>query len=160
MPCPNCSKETAPESYFCPWCNVLVANSRSGTRAGLFVRFMALVVDPLVALALYFGAIALFGSISSDLGVMVAVLLPIAYFVWFLMLLRRGLTPGKKLLGLQVVRAQTGDNPGFGTMFVREIFGRFISGLFLGLGYFWAIIDKNGQAWHDRIAGTVVVRVR
>ena len=87
----------------------MVANVRSGTRARLFVRFMALVLDPPVAFVLYFGAIAIFGSISSDLGAMVGVLLPLVYFVWFLMLLRRGLTPGKKLLGLQVVRAQTGD---------------------------------------------------
>jgi uncharacterized RDD family membrane protein YckC len=160
MPCPNCSRETAPESYFCAWCNVLVADGNGGTKAGLFVRFMALVIDPLVAVVLYVGAIALFGSMSADLGALVAVLLPLVYFVWFLMLLRRGLTPGKKLLGLQVVRAQTGAIPGFGTMFVRETFGRFLSGLIFGLGYFWAIVDRNGQAWHDRIAGTVVVRRR
>ena len=160
MTCQNCSKETAPESYFCAWCNVLTADVRGGTRAGLFVRFMALLIDPLVAFVLYFGAIALFGSMSADLGVMVGVLLPVVYFVWFLTLLRRGLTPGKKLLGLQVLRAQTGAIPGFGMMFVRETFGRFLSGLAFGLGYFWAIVDRNGQAWHDRIAGTVVVRTR
>jgi uncharacterized RDD family membrane protein YckC len=28
----------------------------------------------------------------------------------------------------------------------------------LGLGYFWAIWDKDNQAWHDKIAGTVVVK--
>lgn len=160
MACPNCSREVAPESYFCAWCNKLVADAKGGTRAGLFVRFMALAIDPLIAVVLYGGAILLFGSMSPDLGVMVAVLLPLVYFVWFLTLLRQGLTPGKKMLGLQVVRAQTGAVPGFGTMFVREVFGRFISGLFLGIGYFWAIVDRNGQAWHDRIAGTVVVRVR
>ena len=59
-----------------------------------------------------------------------------------------------------MVRAQTGDIPGFGKMFVREVPGRFVSALVFGLGYFWAIIDRNGQAWHDRIAGTVVVRTR
>ena len=160
MTCPNCSKETAPESYFCAWCNVLVANVSSGTRAGLFPRFIALVLDPLVAFVLYFGAIAIFGSMSSNLGVMVGLLLPLVYFVWFLTLLRRGLTPGKRMLGLQVVRAQTGDIPGFGKMFVREVPGRFVSALIFGLGYFWAIIDRNGQAWHDRIAGTVVVKTR
>jgi predicted anti-sigma-YlaC factor YlaD len=43
-------------------------------------------------------------------------------------------------------------------MLVREIVGKFVSGLFLGIGYFWAIFDKEGQAWHDKIAGTVVTR--
>jgi uncharacterized RDD family membrane protein YckC len=28
-----------------------------------------------------------------------------------------------------------------------------------GLGFFWIAIDDNSQAWHDKIAGTVVVRV-
>ncbi len=67
------------------------------------------------------------------------------------------MTPGKKLLGLQVVKYQTGEAPGFGTMLLRD-FSRIISGLFFGLGYFWALFDKNGQAWHDKIAGTVVLK--
>ena len=28
----------------------------------------------------------------------------------------------------------------------------------LGLGYLWAIWDKQKQGWHDKMAGTVVVR--
>jgi len=75
-----------------------------------------------------------------------------------LTLLPKGVTPGKKLMGLQVVNHQTGAIPGFGTMFVREIVGRFISGLGGGIGYLWAIFDKNAQAWHDKIAGTVVLK--
>lgn len=35
-------KETSPDAYFCAWCNVLVAEVRRGTRAGRFVRFVAL----------------------------------------------------------------------------------------------------------------------
>jgi uncharacterized RDD family membrane protein YckC len=31
------------------------------------------------------------------------------------------------------------------------------SALPLGLGFAWAAWDPRGQAWHDRIAGTVVV---
>jgi uncharacterized RDD family membrane protein YckC len=96
---------------------------------------------------------------STELGIVMMVLFPLAYFIWFLTLLRKGLTPGKKLLGLQVVNSQTGEIPGFGKMFLREIVGRFLSGLFLGLGYFWALFDKNAQAWHDKLAGTVVLKV-
>ena len=88
-----------------------------------------------------------------------AFLFPVAYLIWFLKLLRQGLTPGKKLLGLQVIRAQTGQYPGFGFMFLREIVGRILSALFGGLGYLWALFDKNAQAWHDKLAETVVVQV-
>jgi uncharacterized RDD family membrane protein YckC len=43
-------------------------------------------------------------------------------------------------------------------MLLREIVGKWVSGLLIGLGYFWAIWDKDGQAWHDKIAGTVVIK--
>jgi uncharacterized RDD family membrane protein YckC len=120
---------------------------------------MALVLDPLIGVVLYFGTLAVFAVISKDLAVLMAFVVPVIYVVWALMLLRRGLTPGKRLLGLQVVNQQTGEIPGFGTMFVREVFGRMVSGLFLGVGYFWALFDKNAQAWHDKLARTVVVKV-
>lgn len=159
MNCPSCKKEITPDTFFCTWCNEFIPSPGKGKKANLFVRWIALVIDPLIAIALYLLAIGIFGSISKDLGAVVAVLLPLVYIVWFLSLLRQGLTPGKKLLGLQVVNHQTGEIPGFGKMFIREVIGRFISGLFLSLGYLWAIFDKNNQAWHDKIAGTVVLKV-
>jgi uncharacterized RDD family membrane protein YckC len=30
----------------------------------------------------------------------------------------------------------------------------------VGLGFIWIAFDDGGQAWHDKIAGTVVVRVK
>ena len=33
-----------------------------------------------------------------------------------------------------------------------------LSVLALGLGYFWIAVDPNRQAWHDKIAGTYVIR--
>jgi uncharacterized RDD family membrane protein YckC len=35
----------------------------------------------------------------------------------------------------------------------------FLSMVVVGLGFFWIAFDQNHQAWHDKIAGTVVVRV-
>jgi hypothetical protein len=39
----------------------------------------------------------------------------------------------------------------------REL-GKLLSGLVFGLGFAWALWDKDGQTWHDKIAGTVVVQ--
>lgn len=158
MDCPKCRKEIAAESFFCIWCSTFVPEPSKGQKAGLFARWIAWTIDPLIALILYFVGIGIFGAISRGLGIIAAVLLPVVYLIWFFKLFRTGQTPGKKLLGLHVVNCQTGQIPGFGKMFVREIVGRFISGLFLGIGYIWAIFDKNSQAWHDKIAGTVVVK--
>ncbi len=162
MNCPSCAKETPPDSFFCNWCNAYIPAPGLGRKAGLFARWVALTLDPLIAVLLYFGGIAVLGGMtgSEDVGVMAAVLLPILYVIWYLSLMRQGLSPGKKLLGLQVVDQQTGGIPGFGKMFVREVVGRFLSGIVFGLGYLWAIVDKNAQAWHDKIAGTVVVKAR
>ena len=159
MTCASCEREIVPDSFFCGWCNRFIPAPARGTRAGIFARWMALVLDPLIGVVLYFGTLAVFAVISKDLAVLMAFVVPVIYVVWALMLLRRGLTPGKRLLGLQVVNQQTGEIPGFGTMFVREVFGRMVSALFFGVGYFWALFDKNAQAWHDKLARTVVVRV-
>ena len=161
MICPACSKEIVADAFFCTWCDGFVASPGQGTKAGLFARWVALVIDPLLAVVLYFVGISLVGGLtgSQDMAVVVAVLLPFAYLLWFLSLLRKGLTPGKQLLRLQVVDQKTGRIPGFGKMFVREVVGRFVSAMVFGIGYLWAIFDKNGQAWHDKIAGTVVLKV-
>ena len=159
MMCPSCNKEIAPESFFCIWCSDFVPAPTLGTKANLFARWIALAIDPLIAFVLYFIGVGIFGSMSQDLGVAAVIILPFVYFVWFLSLFKNGQTPGKKLLGLRVVNYQTGAMPGFARMFLREIVGRFLSGLFLGLGYFWAIFDKNSQTWHDKLAGTAVIKL-
>jgi len=159
MNCQSRKKEIVPDSVFCSWCSDFVPSSGQGRKTNLFRRWVAFALDPLIAVVLYLLGVGIVGSISKDWGTVAAISLPIVYLVWFLTLLRKGLTPGKKVMGLQVVDHQTGTIPGFGKMFVREIVGRFISGLFFGLGYFWAIFDKNSQAWHDKIAGTVVLRL-
>ncbi|HAR50179.1 MAG TPA: RDD family protein [Smithella sp.] len=65
-----------------------------------------------------------------------------------------GRTPGKMLLGLQVVSADA-TMITFGTAFLRTV-GYFISFIYL-LGFIWAAFDKRKQGWHDKIAGTVVI---
>jgi RDD family len=77
------------------------------------------------------------------------------FALWFL---AQGKTPGKWLVKIRVADKSTGRYPGLGRMLVREIVGKMASGLFLGIGYFWAIWDPANQCGHDKIAGTLVVR--
>lgn len=159
MMCKSCRNEITNDQFFCPRCSEFTPRRGCGKKAGLFSRYVALLIDPLIAVLAWFTASLVGGAIGGEgLALSMAVFFPIAYFIWFLSLLPKGLTPGKKLLGLQVVDYQTGATPGFGKMFLREIPGRILSGAFLSLGYFWAIWDKNAQAWHDKLAGTVVVK--
>mgnify|MGYP000197082409 CR=1 FL=1 len=42
---------------------------------------------------------------------------------------------------------------------LREIVGKFVSGIILGIGYIMAGFDRNKQGLHDRIAGTYVIKL-
>jgi uncharacterized RDD family membrane protein YckC len=66
-----------------------------------------------------------------------------------------GRTPGKMLLGLQVVSVD-GNRISFGIAFLRSV-GYLISSIFFCLGFIWIGFDKKKQGWHDKIAGTVVI---
>jgi hypothetical protein len=38
------------------------------------------------------------------------------------------------------------------------LFASFISGQICGLGYLWALWDKQRQTWHDKVISSVVVK--
>ena len=72
---------------------------------------------------------------------------------------RRGATVGQGLLGLRVVNATTGSPITLNQAWIR-LFGQIVDIMLLGLpiGYVLAAFDRHKQAWHDKIAGTVVLR--
>jgi len=68
----------------------------------------------------------------------------------------RGATIGDIVFKLQVVRAD-GRSIDWSTAIVRSL-GCFLSLIVIGLGFIWIAFDEHKQAWHDKIAGTLVVR--
>ncbi len=71
----------------------------------------------------------------------------------------RSTTPGKMSIDAVIVDAPTGGKPSRRQFLVRYI-GYFVSTIPLGFGLFWVGIDPRKQGWHDKLAGTVVVRRR
>jgi len=69
----------------------------------------------------------------------------------------RGATPGKMAISAQVVDARTGGKPSTGQSIGRYL-GYYVSTIPLGLGLLWVGIDPKKQGWHDKLAGTVVIR--
>ena len=68
----------------------------------------------------------------------------------------RGTTIGGIILGLKLVRLD--DRPmGWTTSVVRAL-SCFLSLVVAFLGFIWIAFDAEKQAWHDKIAGTIVVR--
>jgi uncharacterized RDD family membrane protein YckC len=79
--------------------------------------------------------------------------LPALYAIGFWMTV--GATPGKWVLGLQVVEARSGGRVGLMTALLRYV-GYFVSALPLGLGFIWIAFDREKRGWHDMLAKTRV----
>ena len=85
-------------------------------------------------------------------------LLVSATYNLFFMTRFNGQTPGKMMLGLRAVK-KNGARFTFADALLRNVIGYTLSGMFL-LGYIWALFDRESQAWHDKLAGTVVIDER
>jgi uncharacterized RDD family membrane protein YckC/cytoskeletal protein CcmA (bactofilin family) len=115
-------------------------------RAGFWIRMLALFID-LVLVAVALGWILGHGS---------SVLLVLAAYgavMWKL----KGTTIGGIVCDLKVVRI--GGGPLDWASAIIRALGCFLSLVVAGLGFIWIAVDREHQAWHDKIAGTVVVRV-
>jgi len=65
-------------------------------------------------------------------------------------------TPGKLLMGCQVVDADSGEPLRLKQAVLRYL-GYYVSAFTLGLGFLWIAWDKRKQGFHDKIANTVVL---
>jgi uncharacterized RDD family membrane protein YckC len=142
-----------------------------GQYAGFFTRLVAYVIDRLIVS----GIVALIGMgvnlalnalnlrewLSSHDAAALLVALLILGLVAFVRLfynmgfwMLAGQTPGKRVMGVRVVRTD-GQRLKWGNAIRREI-GYWLSTI-LFLGYLWVLVDNRRQAWHDKLAGTMVV---
>lgn len=71
----------------------------------------------------------------------------------------RQATPGKMAISARIVDAKTGGKPTTGQLIGRYL-GYYVSSIPLFLGLIWVAFDPRKQGWHDKLAGTVVVRPR
>ena len=81
-------------------------------------------------------------------------LLEFSYFAGFYYW--RGATPMGLIFGLRVVRLD-GRPLDLPTLAVRGVAAAF-GAMAAGIGYFWCAWDPEKQTWHDKLAGTVVVK--
>ncbi|HYC71847.1 MAG TPA: RDD family protein [Opitutaceae bacterium] len=69
----------------------------------------------------------------------------------------RGTTIGGIICGLKVVR--TDDRPIDWTIAIVRALSAFLSFAVAGLGFIWVAFDDEKQSWHDKVAGTTIVKV-
>lgn len=87
------------------------------------------------------------------------VTLGIGYLIWGLIVWGRGQTPALQVLGMRCWRPETVCVPGWGTMALREIVGRFIEcfGITTLISFVLMLTRSDRMCLHDLVAGTVVV---
>jgi uncharacterized RDD family membrane protein YckC len=140
------------------------------TPAGIPSRFMAFMVDGLINLAVVavaavagtalYSAMGSAGGVAEALALTVfSLVLVVGHFLYFAILeaTSAGRTPGKRALGLRVVRVD-GSAPGLGESLVRNI-ARLVD-YTLGIGLFVAFFHPQSRRVGDLLAGTVVIRER
>lgn len=66
-------------------------------------------------------------------------------------------TPGKMVISARIVDSKTGEAPTPG-QYIGRYLAYYVSIIPAFLGLIWVGIDHKKQGWHDKLAGTVVVR--
>lgn len=128
---------------------------------GFILRLIAHVIDALIVCALAILCVYLLkqlpfaDSISAKHADRFFVLLWFLYSISFI--LACSATPGKLLLGMQIVDACSEEPPAWWRIVVRETVGKIMSALFFSLGFLWIAFDASKRGWHDYISGTQVV---
>ena len=132
--------------------------------AGFWIRFWASLIDLIVVIIVLVIPLSfIYGSeywvsekyVQGFWDVLLGYIVPFVGTIWFW--LRFLGTPGKMANRLRIVDARTGDK-----LSIMQAIGRYFAYipamLPLCLGLIWVGIDKKKQGWHDKLAGTVVIR--
>ncbi len=132
--------------------------------SGFWIRVLASLIDTawLLLLTLALGWM-IYGAIYfqstritegyADLFITYVLPLILTILFWYY----KAATPGKMILGMKIVDAETLGKVSTGRLFVRYL-GYYVSALVLGLGFIWIAWDRRKQGWHDKIARTLVIR--
>jgi uncharacterized RDD family membrane protein YckC len=125
----------------------------TGEAAGFWRRFVAALIDGIL-LGIVNGILrALLGmGAGTGLGVVVS----FTYFTYFHG--RTGQTPGNAALSIRVVDIETGEVIGYGRAFGRALMA-IVSTVVLLLGFLWMLWDSRKQTWHDKVVGSIPIRV-
>lgn len=112
-------------------------------RAGFWIRFLATFLD--------FIPLAMIIPLAGEAWILVWTGYHIGMWAW------RGSTLGGIVLGLKLIRLD-GREVDLPVALVRGL-AAYFSLVVLFLGFFWAGWSRDKQSWHDKIAGTVAVKV-
>jgi uncharacterized RDD family membrane protein YckC len=136
--------------------------------AGFWIRVAAALIDGVLIIVVTFPLLlAIYGTayftmaeeelVAGTADFLISYVAPAVATILFWWM--KQATPGKMMLSLRIVDANSGEPISMGQA-VGRYFGYIPSILILGLGFIWVAFDARKQGWHDKIAGVVVIRSR
>lgn len=145
------------------------SNAQTGSPAaepeyvGFWVRFIASVIDSILVLVIVYPLMSFLfgwnnvvaGNVNVGVGLFFELVLPAVAVIIFW--IYRSATPGKMIMGAKIVDARAYGKPSRGQL-IGRYFAYYVSMLPIFLGFFWIGFDKRKQGWHDKLAGTVVIK--
>ena len=132
--------------------------------AGFWIRVAAAVIDSILVTLITFPIfLSVYGKqymysevlIQDPIDFLISWVFPASAIIIFW--IYKSATPGKMAISASIVDAKTGQRPSPGQCIGRYL-AYFVSILPLMLGIIWIAFDSKKQGWHDKLAGTVVVR--
>ena len=131
---------------------------------GFWARVGATIIDSILILIIIFPILtAFYGTayweseniVEGPMDFLLTYVFPMVAIIAFWLM--KQATPGKFAISAKIVDAKTGGEPSIGQCIIRYL-AYFLSTIPLCLGFIWVAFDSRKQGWHDKIAGTVVVR--
>ena len=142
----------------------MTIDATSDRFAGFWIRVVASLIDSVIVGLIAFPLLwAIYGPEYFESEAMLAgpadflITWVAPAFAIILLWIFKESTPGKMAFGIRIVDASTGKHASTG-QYVGRYFGYFVSTIPLGLGLLWVAFDERKQGWHDKLAGTVVIR--
>ena len=140
-------------------------NEQSVEYVGFWARVGAAIIDTILAMIIVaplltwlYGKEYWYGTgglIAGPADLLVNWVLPAIAVILFW--IYRQATPGKMAIGAKIVDAKTLGPASTGQLIGRYL-AYYVSTIPLMLGIVWVGIDPKKQGWHDKLAGTLVIR--
>ena len=132
------------------------AMASTSQKIGFWKRFFAFLID-LIGVGIVSSIVAGI-LVGDDVGRRSGIntLIGLAYWLYFWSSYGGGQTVGMRVFGIKVVKTDGSQLDLIGA-FIRYI-GLILASVVIFIGVIWVAFDPQKQGWHDKIAGTYVVK--
>lgn len=144
-----------------------MSNTNDLEYAGFWIRVGASIIDSILLIIITLPlTMMIYGDSTAQQNDSIVIIMGPADFLinWIfpavaiiVFWLYKSATPGKMILGLKIVNADSGKPLSVGQAIIRYL-GYYVATIPLLLGILWVGWDRRKQGWHDKLANTVVIK--